>query len=731
MYKEAEGKITIYPFSASRDLTEEDQPAISVYKKYLRTVFEDSRIKNIFVTGDYGVGKSSIIQTFEKEYCADPEHRFLYISLGEYRKESSEAEGSRNKQTVVAATAGSEEQPVQLQDHMEKENSESGERQDSSGSVEKDKDRQNYLERRMLLQIYSCFRKQGLPASSFRMIQENITPSAWLASILSALWLVITFILLRFDAISTLIVEVLTSEYTKQLQTQLTQQQVKSLNDVFSSTVTNYVNWIHLGFYAGAILVFAAILFVVILYLLPRWRVNAFTVKLDSLEASCENEACESYIDHYTTEIVYCLETIAEKINYTVVIEDLDRVDATIFFDIFTRLREINFMVNKRLERTNSKGKQTKHMRFVYVASDSMIGQLQHSKFADFILPVFPRLNKTTVEEILSKKIKNLNNELKEELGDNIWKVKEEEFDSQNRIIPIVAQFLSSYRLQNAVLNEYVILIRLYIKSNPNTQVDLRFIEDALALVTYKNLLPMDYSVILTGKSAVFPIYQRDKLKDTQIKEALDRLTDPSDPVLSTRCLYYAGYKKEDIMEAYRKKLERDVDRVISHDLDNRKKGYIDRDLYEALESYIKVLVKKNPDGTLATPICRNVAAIIDHYYAADTDIIQIAFAFKELFSDGIYAISVLEILAKCESVPSDWCKYIDESWNDDGDKCIYERCKGGINSLITGRSLSEKEYSRLQEGTGTEFFYNGMVRVDGEPRPVNSKRKHTSATTI
>ena len=498
---------------------------------------------------------------------------------------------------------------------------------------------------------------------------------------------------------------------------------------MFSSTVTNYVNWIHLGFYAGAILVFAAILFVVILYLLPRWRVNAFTVKLDSLEASCENEACESYIDHYTTEIVYCLETIAEKINYTVVIEDLDRVDATIFFDIFTRLREINFMVNKRLERTNSKGKQTKHMRFVYVASDSMIGQLQHSKFVDFILPVFPRLNKTTVEEILSKIIKNLNNELKEELGDNIWKVKEEEFDSQNRIIPIVAQFLSSYRLQNAVLNEYVILIRLYIKSNPNTQVDLRFIEDALALVTYKNLLPMDYSVILSGKSAVFPIYQRDKLKDTQIKEALDRLTDPSDPVLSTRCLYYAGYKKEDIMEAYRKKLERDVDRVISHDLDNRKKGYIDRDLYEALGSYIKDLVKKDREGTLATPICQIVATIIDRYYNAGPDIIQIAF--KELFSGTINAISVLEILAKCDSVPSDWCKKLDESWDNNGDKCIFDQCKAGTPTLINARDMSDKEYTRLQEGIGTEFSFEGMVIVAGQPRPINGKRELMSVVTV
>ena len=143
---------------------------------------------------------------------------------------------------------------------------------------------------------------------------------------------------------------------------------------------------------------------------MPSIKAKQITIKANSFEATCEREACDSYIDQHATELVYCLEKIARKINYTVIIEDLDRVDPAIFYEIFARLREINNLVNLRLAHKARK----KWMRFVYVVNDSAVSQLDYSKFADVIIPVFPELNENTSEMILMNSITNMQEKLRQ-----------------------------------------------------------------------------------------------------------------------------------------------------------------------------------------------------------------------------------------------------------------------------------------------------------------------------
>ena len=76
-------------------------------------------------------------------------------------------------------------------------------------------------------------------------------------------------------------------------------------------------------------------------------------------------------------ELVYCLEQTAKKIGHTVVFEDMDRMKLKDVVDIFARLKEINTMVNQRLQKDN------KYIKFVYVVNDAVLAKKEHYKFLD------------------------------------------------------------------------------------------------------------------------------------------------------------------------------------------------------------------------------------------------------------------------------------------------------------------------------------------------------------
>lgn len=681
-----EKQVIIYPFSASDDLQTKDQPNIIVYKRYLRSAFKNTRIRNIFVTGGFGVGKSSIIRTFENEYSKESPGRFLYISLGEYREDSFSTDGEPPEEHQASGVLSPPVKGVSIP-------------VDPTEGEEAIKKRQSFLERRILLQIYSCFQKKDLPDSSFRMIPELDTQSVQNASLLLTVCIFTGFLLLNFKTLGELLV------------------------GVFGSLLLTpkIMDIVHFGVYCAMIVSFLNLARIVVQRLIPKMRMNAFTIKLDSLEASCEGGACETYIDHYTTEIVYCLQKIADKINYTVVIEDLDRVDDIIFFDIFTRLREINYLINNRLERSGS----AKHMRFVYVASDSMVGQLQHTKFADYVLPVFPRLNEATAEMLLTSKLKEAHVDLKKELNDK-WMVDDEMYSLRSGIVPIIAPNISNYRLQNAIINEYSLLIQLYHTANPNDNIDTNIAQGVLAVAVYKNLLPIDYSRILSGESAVLPVYCN--LQDARMDALFCTLTNRG--FLTIQCLYYAGYQRCDAVNAYKKQMKKDLDSTLQ-ERGQRQRGNVDSEFWDALHEYGGEQIK-----ALTNSECRKqcdfkmVASILDFYITncqKSNRIQDEKSIWQALFSDTISAFDVITILVNCEHLPEDWCKRVDESWNDNGTTSIFDRCEDGTAGFVGKRDMSPKMYRIMQQGLGTNYQNNDSVWVmdNGKrtPKPIAKSR--------
>lgn len=57
----------IFPLSCDPALEETEEREI--YYKYLDSAFDEPRIHNIGIVGGFGVGKSSLLRSYEKDIC--------------------------------------------------------------------------------------------------------------------------------------------------------------------------------------------------------------------------------------------------------------------------------------------------------------------------------------------------------------------------------------------------------------------------------------------------------------------------------------------------------------------------------------------------------------------------------------------------------------------------------------------------------------------------------------
>ena len=73
--------------------------------------------------------------------------------------------------------------------------------------------------------------------------------------------------------------------------------------------------------------------------------------------------------------------------------------------EIFSRLREINYMLNQRLQ-----GK--KNMFVLYMIKDEVLNELQACEVFDYILPIVPGMNKKKLQDIFRENLKKVNKNL-------------------------------------------------------------------------------------------------------------------------------------------------------------------------------------------------------------------------------------------------------------------------------------------------------------------------------
>ena len=146
----------------------------------------------------------------------------------------------------------------------------------------------------------------------------------------------------------------------------------------------------------------------------------------NEIEIFSENE--NSYFDKYLNEVLYLFENADIDVF---VFEDIDRFDNV---TIFERLREINTLVNIRLD-----GKKT--VRFFYLLRDELFSNKDRTKFFDYILPVVPVVDSS-----------NSYNKLKEYL---LYADMYQKFD--DRFLRDLSLYIDDLRLLKYIINEFLI----------------------------------------------------------------------------------------------------------------------------------------------------------------------------------------------------------------------------------------------------------------------------------
>lgn len=313
------------------------------------------------------------------------------------------------------------------------------------------------LEVSILQQIFYHVKPSEIPDSRFKRI-INVTDDKILSIAIGLIfWVVSTLILFKFDYI----------------------------NKINPNTwnLNHFIDWIAVIvvlFFLTGIGLFAKS----VIRLFSNSKINKFNIKGelelgDNLDKSVFNEHIE--------EIIYFF----ERTKYDVVIiEDLDRFEST---DIFTKLREINILLN------NTK-LITREINFLYAIKDEMFNDnKERVKFFEYIIPVIPFINPSNAGDQLTKMINEA--DLKGVLSK----------DFTEDVVTFIDDI--DMRLLINIFHEY----QLYRKNLIN-DID----QDCLfAIITYKNLFPADFGDLQKRKGNLYKFLSKKEIYVVSLKQKI------------------------------------------------------------------------------------------------------------------------------------------------------------------------------------------------------------------
>lgn len=195
-------------------------------------------------------------------------------------------------------------------------------------------------------------------------------------------------------------------------------------------------------------------------------------IKLQNNEIEMFDKNEESYFDKYLDEILYLFQNARVD---AIVFEDMDRYNNN---SIFNKLREINYLVNKKLKH--------KPVRFFYLLRDDIFTSKDRTKFFDFIMPVVPVIDSSnSYNKILSHF----------QEGGIL-----ENFDKY--FLERLSLYIDDMRLLKNIYNEYVV----YNGRIQSTELDNNKL---LAIIVYKNIFPNDFGKLQLNSGYVFSLFSK------------------------------------------------------------------------------------------------------------------------------------------------------------------------------------------------------------------------------
>ena len=213
----------------------------------------------------------------------------------------------------------------------------------------------------------------------------------------------------------------------------------------------------------------------------------------------------------------------------TVVFEDIDRFDD---LRIFTKLREINLLVNNSQEIRN-KGRLIK---FVYALREDLFKNEKNKvKFFDFLIPIIPRINASNSRTELLAFLHDLTGA--------------EPSQTLKRFVKEISPYISDMRLLKNICNEYF-TYKSQIK-------DFTSEEELLGLIVFKNFFPESFALMHDGQGMMWDLMQAKKEALNNLIAEIDREIQACSAeikaiedekfanVKQLQCIYYTTLMKE------------------------------------------------------------------------------------------------------------------------------------------------------------------------------------------
>lgn len=331
------------------------------YTVYWITSEENNKIlSNIALSGSYGAGKSSVIETYKKE---TEDLKFIHISLAHFTEEIQILE-----EEILNNEEGNGEQVINKTIKIKEKIM--GETLESKRLLEQK------LEQKIVNQLLHQINSKLIPRTLFQ-VKENIEKKElWLNTGLVMVSIVLFMYIIFFNSVETFIYNL---------------SNVKNL-----SKVTFFVHPLtQLSLIAIFIGVGTYFVYKLIQLQLNRSIIRKIKVKDNEMELL--SDINDSYFDKYLNDVIYLFKNVDADV---IVFEDIDRFNSV---GIFEKLNEINTLANHNNHRKLS---------FLYLIKDDMFTSKERTKFFDMIIPVIPVVDSSNsfenMLEILEKANKSL-----------------------------------------------------------------------------------------------------------------------------------------------------------------------------------------------------------------------------------------------------------------------------------------------------------------------------------
>lgn len=448
------------------DLTPINDIELGIYEDAINFSLKNDKILNVAISGSYGSGKSSLLETYKKKH---PEKKFLNISLTHFN----------SIENIINIKGRNKEENDDIEESTPEENN------------KRNKNLIATLEAKILNQILHQTSEKKIPLTDFKIKGEFSELRILLSTVCILIFILSFFQIIFFEQWHNFIVGLYHMKFVYNIFKKSTYPCFKLISGIILTTFS--------GIFIYKILKFQK----------TKNFLKKLNIQGNEFEIAGDNE--DSYFDKYLNEVIYLFEYSDVD---AIIFEDIDRYEIS---EIFERLREINKLVNNKLKNKKNKfflsfifdklgktenyfSQKRRTLKFFYLLRDDIYISKDRTKFFDFIIPVIPVIDSS-----------NSYDKIIELLKENNY------YNLNPNFLYKISLYIDDMRLLKNICNEF----KIYYKKLSGAKNDTKISSNKIfSIIVYKNLFPKDFSDLQLNQGFVYNLFsQKNKFIEERIKK--------------------------------------------------------------------------------------------------------------------------------------------------------------------------------------------------------------------